>query len=350
MNPFERTRGLARAAVAALAVFLSSLVTAYAQPLYQGPDAGSHRLTILGITSESFSGVALNDFGDVLGWAPAPDGSAHIMRWDGKRLFDLGPGQPGGIDNRRWVVGGHKDVTTTHAALWKGHRRLVLLDNQSHDSHASAISPAGHIVGWVNALSPVAMLWHDGTTTSLWPGHAFDVNSSGVAVGWNFIQGQTGGIAVIGNGVHTTILGSASGISVASAINEWGEVVGGDNGRAFLWKDGQAIELAHTGAWAYSSAVDINDSGTIVGFRWPNSGVSSAIWWTDPTQAAVDLNTLLSPEDVAAGWILVQAARVNNRGSILGYASNPSRCPANNCNPYSFLLERSDWRRRHSKE
>ena len=57
---------------------------------------------------------------------------------------------------------------------------------------------------------------------------------------------------------------------------------------------------------------------------------------------AVGSGILRTPGDIAAGWILVQAARVNNRGAILGYAINPLRCPENNCNPYSFLLEPAD--------
>ena len=339
MNPFERTHNLARAAAVALAVVLSAPATADAQTVYEGPTTGSHRLTILG-TWESFFGYALNDIGDVLGMTRAPDGLNHVVRWDGTRLVDLGPGLPGDIDNRRQVVGGHLQDGTLRAATWDRLGRLTLLENESLYGYASAIGRSGHIAGYVITPSPIATLWYDGAATSLWRGYAYDVNRSGIAAGVLFSDDPVGNFAVISDGVRTTVLGSNAGSSFASAINERGDVVGEDQRRAVLWTRGTAIELAlPAGDCAVSSAAHLDDGSTIVGYCASTAGYSRAVQWRGVAREAVDLNTLLSPEDVGAGWVLVQSVRVNRRGSVLGYATNALVCAT--CT-YTFLLERID--------
>jgi probable HAF family extracellular repeat protein len=66
--------------------------------------------------------------------------------------------------------------------------------------------------------------------------------------------------------------------AVANGINQDGEVVGTSVGflpRAFIWKDGQMIDLntliSHTSDWALVFAQGINDRGQIVGGGVHNS-------------------------------------------------------------------------------
>jgi probable HAF family extracellular repeat protein len=71
----------------------------------------------------------------------------------------------------------------------------------------------------------------------------------------------------------------------------------------------------------HSSAEGINNAGTIVGYSDTGPGAYHAAVWYDGT-VATDLNSLLSPTTVDAGWLLQSAQAINDRGSITGGASN----------------------------
>ncbi|MEO1083922.1 MAG: DUF3466 family protein [Acidobacteriota bacterium] len=113
-------------------------------------------------------------------------------------------------------------------------------------------------------------------------------------------------------GIHDiTPAGLDEGIdSAARALNENGQVVGdldrGFTDEGFLWDRGVQTDLPF-------APTDINELGWIVGNR---SG-GPVIWRSGQIEA---LNVLIEP---GSGWTLVRASGINDRGQIIGVATNP---------------------------
>ena len=82
------------------------------------------------------------------------------------------------------------------------------------------------------------------------------------------------------------VVSAAYGLNDAGQVVGWSEAVDGNH--AFLWDDGQMIDLGS------GTAVDINNAGQIVG--WSNR----ASIWSDGVLTLLDANTLMiSITDVA---------------------------------------------------
>lgn len=69
-----------------------------------------------------------------------------------------------------------------------------------------------------------------------------------------------------------------SSYSQAYAINAKGHIVGHENGRAFLWRDGRVTYLTPPGV--SSVATDINDHDEVVGYT-PFSSMAVGFLWRD---------------------------------------------------------------------
>lgn len=109
--------------------------------------------------------------------------------------------------------------------------------------------------------------------------------------------------------------------STAVAINAQGEVAGwshnGTQGSpapsaAALWFEGEVTAIGKLDGDASSRALGINDIGQVVGWSGV-SGNSRAFLWRDGEM--MDLNTLLPPN---SGWALIEAKDINNAGMIAG--------------------------------
>jgi probable HAF family extracellular repeat protein len=119
-------------------------------------------------------------------------------------------------------------------------------------------------------------------------------------------------------GYRVIDLGTLPGgsFSAAQAVNEHGDVAGQSDGRAVLWRGGRVIDLG-TPAGSGSVALDINESGAVVGYRQVDDGFR-AFRWQDGE--LVDLPPL--PGDTNS---LAQA--VNDRGEVVGLSLDPSVRP-----------------------
>jgi hypothetical protein len=79
-----------------------------------------------------------------------------------------------------------------------------------------------------------------------------------------------------------------------------------------------------------AAATAINTNGEVVGYG------PSVFYWSEGT-GRIDLNTLLDAS--AAGWTLVVASGINDRGQIVGWGYNQPRAPDGTAPPErAFLL------------
>ncbi len=93
---------------------------------------------------------------------------------------------------------------------------------------------------------------------------------------------------------------------------------------AFLWSDGQIIDLGTLLGLSHSDANAINEDSITVG--WSGNGSNDpaerrAVIW-DSEQAIMDLNDLL--DETGDGWILLEAHDINDAGQIVGVGQNPA--------------------------
>ena len=194
-------------------------------------------------------------------------------------------------------------------------------------SSATAIDPSGQYIlleaaesnaGFLDSSPPV-----DTRRTSLWvhgklrpmdvPGHATDVNASGVVVG----SGRTGPW-ILRNGHVSTLPGVADGN--ATAINSTNAVAGtrllsaSSTTRPVVWRTpgAEAIDLPVPPDVFSSAASDIDDDGTVVGvidMGTPNGKASHAhVWFPDATERDLQVppgSGLINPVawSIRNGWV-----------------------------------------------
>lgn len=260
----------------------------------------------------------INDHGQVCGVGLSIDGAFATVRQPNGGITRLP--QPDGdigtmaydINNSGQAVGFLDDNTDinnehTYAVLWDIDGEIVTLGGGDELwSRATDINNVGQAVWtreifdpverersyrWdsLNGSVPLAIL--DGTNYSV----ASAINDGGQIVG------KSGGHAVLWTSPDTIVdLGTAEGPSgetgLASGINNHGQIVGGLGGRAVLWNsDGSlAADLSSflTGT-GYSAAYAINDNGWIVGVQGDAYSNSHAILW-EPVPEPSSILTLVS--------------------------------------------------------
>jgi probable HAF family extracellular repeat protein len=156
------------------------------------------------------------------------------------------------------------------------------------------------------------LLYSGGKFTTLPLQAAVAINGAGQVAG--AVSNGTGQRAALYSGGTVTDFGTLSGqYSVPTAINASGQVVGYtyspnnplNSARAFLYSDGRMTGLAGGGSFAYG----INDSGRVVG------------QWNDNAFLFINGNPINLNSQIPAnsGWILQSATGINNQGQIVGF-------------------------------
>ncbi|MCA9945973.1 MAG: hypothetical protein KC449_20965 [Anaerolineales bacterium] len=188
------------------------------------------------------------------------------------------------INNRNQIASSCSwDGLFLQACLWRNGELINLGTLGGNYSHATAINNSGQVAGYAHIETQPppfthifhAFLWEDGTMIDL---------------------------------------GTFGYHSIASAINESGQIVGRSSynpssvpTHAFLWENGVMTDLGTLGGFT-SSASDINNRGQIVGYSFDSQNVSHAVLWEDGT--VIDLGSL--------GGSISVAYAINNRGQVVG--------------------------------
>jgi hypothetical protein len=243
-----------------------------------------------------------------------------------------------GINNSGQVVGNSSDGTT-QATIWNtGPIPPVPPANPPHvsgtplspltalsSSDARAINNAGQVAGSDTAMGASgsnAVIWNGTTPTSLGPGFANSINSSGTVAGANGTG--NGSQAVVWNGTTPTPLGffSVPGLLVANVglgINDSGQVAGVARsgfgvgfGSGVVWNG-----TTPTGLGMSTKAEAINNAGQVAGTTItqtnpvpPGQATQSyATIWNGTTPTLLDN---FFPGNVATAWA------INNNGLAVG--------------------------------
>ena len=294
--------------VAALVVVLAAGVSA-ASPGAHGRWVIRDLGTLGGKQSEA---RAVNEGGQIAGYAETRSGKEHAVVWESGRTMDLGTlGGPRsvacGINGRGEVVGWADTKRTnewghvSRAFLWSKAKMRKLGTLGGLESGAAAINERGAIVGWADT-QPEPVEFTPGTSPDfqhpfVWQGSA--MRDLGRFVGyWNSADALNENGAIVVNSqldgpqdvdpFHAFLLEAGRRINLGGlpkawtthgvAVNEGGQVVGTSGvivnelggeydvtvAQAFLWERGTMRRLTSPGV-KRSSATDINDLGQVVG-------------------------------------------------------------------------------------
>lgn len=151
---------------------------------------------------------AVNDRGQVVGWALTQSGLRRAFLWDNGRMTALKGGAVSaatGINNRGQIIGVSGDSDDlVHAVLWESGQARDLGTILGHTfNRASAINDQGVVVGMTRTGSEIAppFIWDAGhgmrSLNSLLPAHsgwyltqAFSINARNQVLAWGEYQGH----------------------------------------------------------------------------------------------------------------------------------------------------------------
>ena len=218
---------------------------------------------------------------------------------------------------------------TYRAFLYTGGQMSALPTLGATYAAAYAINDAGQVVG-VSATATGdehAFLYTNGRMTDLGTlggdtSTASGINNRGVVVGYSY-NGAGNFLGFVYRQGRMTALGTLGGDwSTADAINDKNQITGQAYTRnnfeahAYRFANGTMTDLGTLGHF-YSWGLGINNSGTVVGYASIADNSNHAVISTNgaPVQ---DLNNMIP---TGTGWILSEAAAINDAGQIAGYGS-----------------------------
>jgi probable HAF family extracellular repeat protein len=293
------------------------------------------RVTDLGtLGGDAGQALAVNDAGQVVGWSKLPSDTRHAFSYAGGAMTDLGTLPAGGHSeatdiNDDGVICGTSDVGGNNQ------RAFRYANNQMEDigaiapwvnASADGINRAGQIVG---NSGGAAYLWENGQMRQLpTPGDsagAVAINRHGMVCGWCWLTTAAADHAFRGTRNSAVDIGLGHGTSSrALDINDSGHVVGfytdGQQRKAFIFRNGTMHDIGTLGG-NQGEAHGINNRGVVVGldFAVTQTGhaVHAFVW--DGTMH--DLNDLLDQQ--SQGWTLARAFAISDNNLIVGHGRNP---------------------------
>lgn len=235
---------------------------------------------------------AVNNLGQVVGWARVRAGYQRAFFHDGVTMLDItqkNNSAANGVNDLEQVVG----VVDGKPFLWKsGDRRITYLPTYGWSATAAGINNQGQIVGTARLNAAGAqhtVTWLNGVLTDL---------------------GTLGGTN-----------------SAASSLNENGLVVGHANTPAEIqhpcvWVNGGAVDLGTFSEGTIGVARDINNLNVAVGhvrFPEPTSPYNAAIWHDSDGDGVPDRGGLVNLNDrldAPSEYLLREAVSINDSGQI----------------------------------
>eukprot|EP00913_Durusdinium_trenchii_P035329 g33059.t1 len=332
----HRDRALRTAAcLLALGCVFSQKTAHAAEPRYRLVELGS----LGGTDTQPYD---VNEKGWVVGFSKDAGGSKKAFLWKNGKMEALDGVHAWSLNDKGTVVGlAHRGVNIVGRSekspflLEPGKpirfnllpRIRIGLTPKKVTGFAVAVNNKGNVL--MNAYAAFAYRAY------LWDGTAvrdlgdlggrvsipYDLNDNNVAVGWSK-RSRTSIRAFMWKGGRIHDLGTLASDSGANAVNNKDEVVGiyrtwGGSFRSFVWKKGKMTALETLGG-RQTTARDINDNSVIVGHSDLKAGGRHGVVWKNGT--IEDLNTLLPEATRNAGWEIVEAFAINNRGQIAAVA------------------------------
>jgi len=330
-----------------LAAALSLALAAFAQPALAAPAMTHWTVTDLGTLGGGESkAYAINNFGQVTGYAYVDGTTAHAFRFSNGRMEDLG-GWGGSfsagydINASGWVVGFSYTAGNAEYRAFRnkwGTMEPLFAQKAGTGSAAFGINDAGRMTGYDNDTGwgvNLAFVSVNGSKEWLNPvtlggsnSYGKKINNAGQVVGYSDTQGNATTHAFLYSNGQMRDLGTLGGNnSYAYSINEAGLVTGyartGDGSyHAFLY-GGSMTDLGTLGG-SNSVGRDVNAFGQVTGY----SGAYD-FWGRDTNHAflyskgaMIDLNNLYGTN--SSGWTLTSAESINDVGQIVGYGTNPN--------------------------
>jgi len=197
-----------------------------------------------------------------------------------------------------------------------------------------AINNDGHVVGTTsdNTQYYKGFIWHDGVMTLIEPtfgprSAAYDINREGQIVGWMGTGVGVDSHAFIWHNGNLVDLGTVPDGFTATAhgISDNGYIVGSghivkNTVRGFLWEKGRMLRLEPLAGFDSSEALEVNSHRQVVGDCFNFSGRDGFIWQHG---VMTNLNDLHDDPSTHIGI----TRGINDLGQITGYGSRIGQGP-----------------------
>ncbi|MEK7646525.1 MAG: DUF3466 family protein [Patescibacteria group bacterium] len=289
-------------------------------------DGVKYVLTDLGTLGSTMVDVkAINNKGQIVGISQLSDGISHrAFLYEDGYMRDLGTlggsySAAFGINNQGKVVG-HTVTSLNQGVPFIYHNNVMsalegFASPERHDATAMDINNNGDIVGYYfdQVENHHMFIYNDGQITETYEFmQPYAINNS------RYVVGTSDGYPCIYRDGELEIISSESGY--AYDVNDAGITVGFLRinpilHEAFVYENGSMLYIPAIGSFTRTKAYAINNHSHVVG----SSGSKAFIYAQGQT---IDLNTRI----IGAGtnWILAEAYSINDLGQIVGEGVNPS--------------------------